>query len=137
MKVPEDRRYSREHEWACPVGKRIRIGISEYGKSLLGEVRQVEPSTVGGEVEVGSLIVTVESTKSAAEVYAPVSGRIASVNHRLVEAPELLNGDPHGLGWMVEVAGDPSGLDTLLDARTHRMSVEQPISPDNHHGKRA
>jgi glycine cleavage system H protein len=116
MKVPEDRRYTKDHEWARLDEGRVRIGITDYAQDALGDVVYVQLPDVGAVVEAGGACAEVESTKSVSDVYAPVSGRVVEVNTELGEAPQLLNEDPYGAGWicLIEPA-DPSVLDSLLD----------------------
>ena len=124
MNVPEDRRYSNEHEWAMTVDGGIRMGISDYAQDALGDVVFVELPDVGRVVDKGAAIVEVESTKSVADVYAPISGTVRVVNEALANTPELVNQDPYGDGWFVEIEGDASALDDLLDAAGYRAITE-------------
>ena len=116
MNVPEDRRYTKDHEWALLDGGRVRIGITEYAQDALGDVVFVQLPAVGTVVEAGGACSEVESTKSVSDVYAPLAGTVVEVNTELSEAPQRLNEDPYGAGWicLIEPAG-PAGLDTLLD----------------------
>ena len=116
MNVPEDRRYTEEHEWVL-VGESgtVRMGITDYAQDALGDVVYVELPEVGKEVTQGDPIAEVESTKSVADVYAPVSGVVAAVNEALTSEPELVNSDPFGAGWFTEIeAADPSVVAGLL-----------------------
>lgn len=124
MNVPEDRRYTEEHEWALAEDGRVRIGITDYAQEQLGEVVFVTLPKVDRRVQAGETVAEVDSTKSVAEVYAPVSGRVAAVNDALAGAPELVNRDPYGEGWFILLeADDPSALDGLLDAAAYRALV--------------
>ena len=124
MNVPEDRRYTEEHEWALAEDGRVRIGITDYAQEQLGEVVFVTLPKVDRRVQAGETVAEVDSTKSVAEVYAPVSGRVAAVNDALAGAPELVNRDPYGEGWFILLeADDPSVLDGLLDAAAYRALV--------------
>ncbi|MGA2519491.1 MAG: glycine cleavage system protein GcvH [Acidimicrobiales bacterium] len=117
MNVPDDLRYSSDHEWARATGDRIRVGITDYAQDALGDVVFVDLPDPGATVEPGGLIGEVESTKSVSEIYAPVSGEVVAVNTALADAPELLNSDPYGAGWISEIAPtEPGALDGLLDA---------------------
>ena len=125
MNVPEDRRYTEEHEWVLVAedGK-VRMGITDYAQDALGDVVYVELPTVGKTVNKGDPIAEVESTKSVADVYAPVAGAISAVNEALSSEPELVNSDPFGAGWFVEVEiSDASGLDSLLDATAYQTLI--------------
>lgn len=125
MIVPEDLRYSTDHEWARPEGRRVRVGITDYAQDALGDVVFVELPTVGAEIEAGSLLGEVESTKSVSELYAPVTGRVVEVNGALADAPERLNEDPYGEGWICEMELTEEGsLAALLDAVAYRHLIE-------------
>ena len=121
MLVPDDLRYSSDHEWARPESGRIRVGITDFAQDALGDVVYVELPDVGAVVSAGDVLGEVESTKSLSEVYAPVGGTVIAVNAALSDAPEKLNQDPYGEGWLceLEVAAGES-LDTLLDAGAYR-----------------
>ena len=125
MNVPEDLRYSSDHEWARTVDGRIRVGITDYAQDALGDVVFVDLPTPGATVDPGGLIGEVESTKSVSEIYAPVAGTVAAVNERLADAPELLNSDPYGEGWICELVGGEAGaLGALLDAAAYRALID-------------
>jgi len=125
MDVPEDLRYSREHEWVRLDGDVARIGITDFAQDSLGDVVFVQLPDVGLDVVAGASISEIESTKSVSEVYVPVTGVVAAVNEALVERPELLNQDPYGEGWILEVrVGDPAEVGTLLDASAYRGLTE-------------
>jgi glycine cleavage system H protein len=125
MNIPTDLRYSREHEWVRVDGSTARIGITDFAQDSLGDVVFVQLPDVGLEVVAGGTASEIESTKSVSDVYVPVSGEVSAVNAALVEKPELVNSDPYGEGWILEVTlGDPSELDALLDAAAYRAFVE-------------
>ncbi len=125
MNVPEDLRYSSDHEWARADGGRIRVGITDYAQDALGDVVFVDLPTEGTTVDPGGMIGEVESTKSVSEIYAPVAGEVVAVNAALSDGPELLNADPYGDGWICEIApSDPAALDALLDAAAYRQLTE-------------
>jgi glycine cleavage system H protein len=123
--VPDDVRYSTDHEWARAVDGRVRVGITDYAQDALGDVVFVALPQVGSTVEHGGVLGEVESTKSVSELYAPVAGTVVAVNDSLADAPEKLNRDPYGDGWIceIEVAG-PEDLDGLLDAAGYRQLTE-------------
>ncbi len=125
MLVPEDLRYSTDHEWARPGDGRVRVGITDYAQDALGDVVFVELPQVGKAVAAGEALGEVESTKSVSEVYAPVAGTVVAVNDALAGAPEALNRDPYGDGWLceIEVSGTDV-LDALLDAAAYRQLTE-------------
>jgi len=124
VNVPEDRRYTEEHEWALAEDGRVRIGITDYAQEALGDVVYVVLPKVGRRVQAGETVAEVESTKSVAEVYAPLNGTVVAVNEALGAAPELANRDPYGEGWFVLLEADePSVLDGLLDAAAYRALI--------------
>jgi glycine cleavage system H protein len=125
MNIPKELRYSREHEWVRVDGPIARIGITDFAQDSLGDVVFVQLPEVGLEIVAGASASEIESTKSVSDVYVPVSGAVNAVNAALVETPELVNSDPYGDGWILEVAlADPSELDALLDADQYRAIVE-------------
>ena len=122
MNVPEDLRYSNDHEWARTEGDRVRVGITDYAQDALGDVVFVDLPAVDQAVEAGGLLGEVESTKSVSELYAPVAGAVVEVNAALSDAPEKLNADPYGEGWICEIEpSDASAADALLDADGYRQ----------------
>jgi glycine cleavage system H protein len=121
MEFPEDLKYSKEHEWARREGKSVRVGITDFAQDALGDVVYVDVPEVGTQVTAGRPFGEVESTKSVSDVYAPVSGTVLERNDALGDAPELVNSDPYGDGWMVLIEpSDPSELEALLDAGAYR-----------------
>ncbi|MGA8039143.1 MAG: glycine cleavage system protein GcvH [Acidimicrobiia bacterium] len=126
MQVPEDLLYTEEHEWIRRVGDDVvRIGITDYAQDQLGDVVYVELPDVGATVAKDDILVEVESTKSVGEVYAPFPGEIVNVNEEAAQAPELVNQEPYGQGWLVEIKldGDMPG-DGLLDPAAYRDLTE-------------
>ncbi|HET7720048.1 MAG TPA: glycine cleavage system protein GcvH [Acidimicrobiales bacterium] len=124
MKVPEDRRYTKEHEWAQLDGDRVRIGITDYAQDALGDVVFVQLPAVGTVVEAGGACSEVESTKSVSDVYSPVAGTVVEVNAELAEAPQRLNEDPYGAGWICLIEPSaPATLDDLLDAGAYSTLI--------------
>jgi glycine cleavage system H protein len=125
MNVPEELRYSTDHEWARADGDRVRVGITDYAQDALGDVVFVELPTPGATVEAGGVLGEVESTKSVSEIYAPVAGEVVAVNGALADAPETLNSDPYGEGWICEIVPtDPAALDALLDSGGYRQLID-------------
>lgn len=121
MLIPEDLRYSRDHEWARDENGTVRVGITDYAQDALGDVVYVDLPKVGAAVGLGGTIGEVESTKSVSEIYAPVSGTVTSVNTDLSTTPELINSDPYGAGWICEIAaGEGADVAALLDANAYR-----------------
>jgi len=125
MNVPDDLRYSSDHEWARTTDGRIRVGITDFAQDALGDIVFIDLPGPGTAVEPGGLIGEVESTKSVSEIYAPVAGEVVAVNTGLMDAPELMNSDPYGDGWICEIAPtDPAATDGLLDAAGYRQLTE-------------
>ena len=124
MDVPADLRYSTDHEWISVDGNRVRIGITDYAQDALGDVVYVQVPSVGTVVTAGQTFSEIESTKSVSDVYAPVSGTIVEVNDALADAPEQVNSDPYGAGWLcvIEIA-DAAEVDGLLDAAGYHALV--------------
>jgi glycine cleavage system H protein len=125
MNVPDDLRYSSDHEWARTVGDRVKVGITDYAQDALGDVVFVQLPTTGTAVEAGGVLGEVESTKSVSEIYAPVGGEVVAVNAALSEAPETLNADPYGEGWICEIRpSDPAAVNSLLDPDGYRQLTD-------------
>jgi glycine cleavage system H protein len=120
MNIPDDLRYSEEHEWVRVDGTRARIGITDYAQDALGDIVFIDLPELGSAVEVGGPLGEVESTKSVSEIYAPLPGTVAAVNDALADAPETINQDPYGEGWICELelasGAEPGGL---LDAAAY------------------
>lgn len=122
---PEDLKYSREHEWTRLTGTTARIGITSYAQEALGDIVFVSLPEVGSAVRAGEPFGEVESTKSVSDVYAPASGEVIARNEVLDGSPELVNSDPYGEGWLIEVAvADPTVLGELLDAAAYEEHVQ-------------
>jgi glycine cleavage system H protein len=125
MNIPEDLRYSREHEWVRLDGDTARVGITDFAQDSLGDVVFVQLPDVGLDVVAGAGVGEIESTKSVSDIYSPVTGVVRSVNDTLAEQPEQVNQDPYGAGWMYEVqCAELSEVGTLLDAAAYRQLVE-------------
>jgi len=126
MNIPEDLKYTREHEWARLKGKRVVVGITEFAQDQLGDIVYVELPSVGDEVKKGEAFGVVESTKAVSDLFAPVSGKVVEVNDPLADAPETINEDPYEEGWMIQVeVSDPKDLDDLLTAKAYAKFVEE------------
>lgn len=122
---PEDLRYTRDHEWVRTEGERAVMGITHFAQEQLGDVVFVELPEVGRELRAGEPFGVVESVKSVSDLYAPVGGRVVAVNDHLAEAPETVNRDPYGEGWMIAMEPeDPSAVDGLLSTADYRALVE-------------
>lgn len=124
MQLPQHLRYSSDHEWVSVDGTRARIGITDYAQDALGDVVYVQVPTVGASVAAGDSFGEVESTKSVSDVYAPVSGTVVAVNEALADAPESLNQDPYGTGWLCEIEmTNPAEVEGLLDAAAYEALI--------------
>ena len=124
--VPEDLRYTADHEWAKQEDGRVRIGITDYAQDALGDVVFVQLPEPGTNVQAGESFSEVESTKSVSDIYAPVAGVVAEVNTDLADTPQRLNDDPYGEGWICVIeASDPSAFGQLLDADGYRKLIEE------------
>lgn len=112
--IPSELQYTKEHEWVAPTSTnlRIRMGITDYAQGALGDIVYVQMPKIGESVTADKVCGEVESTKSVSEIFAPVSGTIVAINEDLTNAPELINSDPYGAGWLVEieVPSEPTGL---------------------------
>lgn len=123
---PEDLKYTAKHEWAKPAGDAVRIGITSYAQEALGDIVFVTLPEVGAQVAAGQALGEVESTKSVSDIYAPISGTVAARNEALDAAPDLVNSDPYGEGWMVEITpAEPGSVEGLLDASAYAALVEE------------
>jgi glycine cleavage system H protein len=142
MAVPADLRYSPDHEWARRSGRTVTIGITEYAQDALGDIVFVQAPSLGLAVVSGMTLTEVESTKSVSDIYAPVTGTLTGFNTELENAPELINSDPYGKGWLctIELAeltessestgssdeliqADTSGYESLLDAAAYEALI--------------
>lgn len=122
--LPEDRRYTSEHEWAKEDGGRLVVGITDYAQDQLGDVVFVGLPDPGSEVTAGQPLGEVESTKSVSDVYSPVTGKVVEKNLEVEQSPELINTDPYGKGWLVMIEPREGGLDSLLSADDYRKLTE-------------
>jgi glycine cleavage system H protein len=129
--IPADLRYTAEHEWVRRNGgDTVRVGITDFAQSALGDVVFVQLPDVGSEVTAGESFGEVESTKSVSDLFAPVSGTVAAINGDLEGSPQLVNSDPYGAGWLLDVrvsdvAGLESALSELLDAEAYRGTLTE------------
>jgi glycine cleavage system H protein len=125
MNVPEDLRYTSDHEWARAEEGGLRIGITDYAQDALGDIVFVQLPEPGSKVTAGDSFAEVESTKSVSDVYAPVSGTVAEINQELTDSPQRLNEDPYGDGWLCFIVPDAdSSTESLLDAEGYRKLIE-------------
>ena len=124
MNVPDELRYTSDHEWARVEDGRVRVGITDYAQDALGDVVFVQLPDVGSRIEAGSSFGEVESTKSVSDLYAPITGTVAEANTDLADAPQRINEDPYGEGWICLIdPEDASAVDALLDAEGYRALI--------------
>lgn len=126
MTVPDELRFTEEHEWVDNrSGQAVRVGITEYAQDQLGDVVFVDLPEAGTTVNAGEVFGEVESTKSVSELYSPIDGEITAVNEAVADSPELINSDPYGEGWLIEIApSDPASVEGLLDSDAYRQLIE-------------
>ena len=124
--VPEELRYTKEHEWIRVEGDSVVIGVTDYAQNALTDVVWVELPELGAVVGSMDSFASVESVKSVSEIYAPISGEVIEINGTLEDAPELINEDPYGKGWICKMSiSDNSELASLLDGTTYRGLIEE------------
>lgn len=123
--IPSQLRYTKEHEWVEQTSDgKFRVGITDFAQAALGDIVYIQLPKVGENVEQGKVCGEVESTKSVSEIYAPLTGKIVSVNSELDAAPEILNSDPYGAGWIIEVeVSESSQLDSLLSPTDYQALI--------------
>lgn len=126
VQIPDELKYTSDHEWAMEEGDLLVIGITDYAQDALGEIVYIELPSEGDEVTKGDPFGAVESTKAVSDLYAPVSGDVVEVNDVLLDSPEIINGDPYGEGWMIKVRPyDPGELKDLMDFEEYAEYVEK------------
>lgn len=124
MNVPANLKYTKEHEWIRLEGKNAFVGITDYAQSELGEIVFVEVETVGETLAEGEVFGTVEAVKTVSDLYLPVDGKVLKFNECLEDTPELVNNDPYGDGWMVQIEiSDAAQIDTLLSATEYEALI--------------
>ena len=124
MQIPEALRYTENHEWVAVEDGKVRVGITDYAQDALGDVVFVDLPEVGTEVAGGEAFAEIESTKSVADVYAPISGTVVAANDVLADAPETINADPYGEAWFVVIEGDVAPVDALMDSAAYAEFCE-------------
>ena len=125
MHIPENLKYTSDHEWVMVESDKAKVGITDYAQDALGDVVFVDIPEVGKRVTVGETVTEVESTKSVSDIYAPLEGEIIEINQELDDSPELLNGDPYGEGWIfILELNDAASIDNLLSAKEYRELVD-------------
>lgn len=125
--IPDDLRYTAEHEWVRTTGEgTVRIGITDFAQDSLGDIVFIQLPEPGAEVKAGEPLGEIESTKSVSDLFAPLGGTVAARNDALESEPELVNSDPYGEGWMVELTvADPAAVEALLDAAAYEELTSQ------------
>jgi len=124
MNVPTNLKYTKEHEWIRVEGNSAFVGITDFAQSELGEIVFVEVETIGETLKEGDVFGTVEAVKTVSDLYIPVDGTILEFNEELESAPELVNDDPYGNGWMVKIEiSDATQLDSLLSAADYKALI--------------
>ena len=125
LSLPDDLRYSEEHEWVSADEETMRIGISDFAQDQLGDIVFVELPEIGARFGKGDEFATLESVKAVSEVYMPVGGEVLRVNPELEDAPELVNADPYGQGWLIEIKPDePSQAEDLMDKDAYLAMIK-------------
>ena len=120
MSFPANLRYTKDHEWIKAEGATATIGITDFAQKELGDIVYVDVELIGKELEAGAIFGTVEAVKTVSDLYLPVSGTITELNPALGSAPELVNNDPYGAGWMIKMTvKNPADIDKLLDAAAY------------------
>ena len=123
--IPEDLKYTKDHEWVrLEADGNVTVGITDHAQEQLGDLVFVELPQVGAKLTGGKDCAVVESVKAASDVYAPVGGEVVAANNKLADAPETINQDPYGEGWMFRVKPDAAKLDHLLDAAGYKALLE-------------
>ena len=125
---PDELKYTADHEWVSVddgSGDGVRIGVTDYAQQALGDIVYVSLPDVGEDVTAGAVLGELESTKSVNEIYAPISGTVLARNDSLEDSPELINADPYGDGWIVQIRPtDPEQIETLLDADDYQATLD-------------
>ncbi len=124
MNIPADLRYTKDHEWAKLEGDTITVGITDYAQGELGDVVYVDLPSIGDEVEQDGSFGSIEAVKAVADLFSPAGGEVVEVNVALEEAPETINKDPYGEGWMVKMKlSDTSQYELLMDAKAYEDHI--------------
>lgn len=124
MNIPDNLRYTKDHEWVLLEGTTATVGITDFAQSELGDIVYVEVETIGKALEAEAVFGTVEAVKTVSDLFLPLEGTINELNPALGSAPELVNTDPYGDGWMIKMTvSNPSAYNDLLDAAAYRQLV--------------
>jgi glycine cleavage system H protein len=126
MNFPKDLKYTKDHEWIRVDGDEAYVGITDYAQNELGEIVYVDITTEGETLDQAGTFGTIEAVKTVSDLFMPVGGEVLEANHELEDAPELVNKDPYGKGWLIKITvTNASELDALLDADAYEKSVEK------------
>jgi len=124
MNIPSDLRYTSDHEWIRLTGKTAHVGITDFAQGELGDIVFVEIETVGSHLEKGNTFGTIEAVKTISDLFMPVSGKVLGVNTRINDAPDLINKEPYGEGWLIRVeVDDPAQMEELMDAKAYASMI--------------
>ena len=124
--VPEDLRYTKDHEWVRLDGGSAMIGITDHAQSALGDIVFVEPPEVGKSFGAGETFGVIESVKAASDCFMPASGTVTAVNESLADSPETVNSDPYGEGWLIKAdLGDPAEVEAMMDAPHYEAFLKE------------
>lgn len=123
---PEDLKYTAEHEWVKAGEGPVRVGITDFAQDALGDIVYVQLPEVGSAVRAGDACGELESTKSVSDLFAPVNGTVTAVNEALADQPDLVNSDPYGEGWLLDIeVEDAAEVEALMDAETYQGQLDQ------------
>ncbi len=124
MNIPADLKYTKDHEWAKVDGNLVTVGITDYAQGELGDVVFVEMPEIGAEVAKDDAFGTIEAVKAVADLFSPISGEVTEINEALEDAPETINSDPYGAGWIIKIkVADATELDELMDAAAYEQHI--------------
>ena len=124
MNLPDNLRYTKDHEWIRMEGNIATIGITDFAQSELGDIVYVEIESIGKSLDAEAIFGTVEAVKTVSDLYLPVAGKVDEVNPKLASSPELINADPYGEGWMIKMTvTDTKAVEKLMDAASYKNIV--------------
>ncbi len=125
MNIPENLKYTKDHEWVRAEGEEAYVGITDYAQGELGDIVFLEIETEGEELAKEEVFGTIEAVKTVSDMFMPVGGEVVEVNDKLEDSPEIVNKDPYGEGWLIKIKiTNPSELDELLDAAAYKALLE-------------
>ncbi|MFP4619872.1 MAG: glycine cleavage system protein GcvH [Bacteroidales bacterium] len=125
MNIPENLKYTKDHEWIKVNGDEAYVGITDYAQNELGDIVFVEIETEGEKLDKEEVFGTIEAVKTVSDIFMPISGEVVEVNSKLEDSPEVINKDPYGEGWLIKIKlSDQSELDDLLDASAYKELIQ-------------